>query len=97
MSKFFVAVRNERPLQRLLMTLNRDQINPPVIPFGEPGDNDYVLIRCTSVETTVYGFLRLAPDLSTPAASLEAVTIPASLVAWIAEAPDSSNTSLGFL
>src|SRR5579859_6727314 len=94
MTKLFVAIRNDRSIHHLLSALNRDRTNPPVLPLGDPGDNDYVLIRCTSAETTGFGFLRLVPDpeANTPADLPVAVTIPVQLMAWMVETPDSSAT-----
>ncbi|MBS6363312.1 hypothetical protein [Burkholderia sp.] len=99
MTKIFVAVRNDRSIHHLLTALNRDRINPPVVPLGEPGDNEFVLIRCTSAETTGFGFLHFVPEseANTPAEPPLAASIPMHLVAWMLEAPDSSSAHLPIL
>ncbi|QIX17199.1 hypothetical protein [Burkholderia multivorans] len=100
MTTYFVAVRNDKSIHALLKTLNADRTNPPVIPIGEPGDDEFVLIRCTSVETTAFGLLHFVPEPEStsvaPAAHI-AAAIPSHLLAWIAETPDSSAAELRIL
>jgi hypothetical protein len=98
-TKYFVAVRNDQSIHALLKTLNADRTNPVVLPIGEPGNDEFVLIRCTSVETTAFGLLHFVPEPeSAPApAAIAAATIPLHLLAWIAEAQDSSAAELRIL
>ncbi|MBU9403776.1 hypothetical protein KTE13_28935 [Burkholderia multivorans] len=100
MTKYFVSVRNDSSIHALLKTLNADRTNPPVLPIGEPGSDEFVLIRCTSVETAAFGLLHFVPEPeSAPveSAPIAAATIPLHLLAWIAETPDSSAAELRIL
>lgn len=101
MTKYFVALHNDRSIHTLLKTLNMDRANPPVLPIGQPDEDQFVLIRCTSVETTAFGLLHLVPE-SEPGpeqkpAHIVAATVPMHLLAWIAEGPDWSAAELRIL
>jgi hypothetical protein len=100
MKKFFVAIRHDMSLMPLIATSKLQFfLEKPAHPTGETEDLYFLYLLCTSVSATDLGMFRMESPTQkdAPPPHFAALTVPAHLVAWVAELEDGQEFPIGFL